>query len=459
MYTFRIKWGLKMETAIKIVKILNSEGYDGFVVGGAVRDRLMNIPHDDIDIATDARPEKVTELFKAKGFKVIPTGFDHGTVTLIGDELPPEGVEITTFRKDVSTDGRNATVKFAATIEEDLSRRDLTINSLAVNPITGAYIDMFRGIQDIMHRTIRCVGDADTRFREDNLRMLRALRFEATLGEHWVVDRDTRNAIVSNAHLIKNISSERIKAELDKCFAKADNPAIMINQMRETGLLKFILPELCECYGFAQNKYHKHDVYTHTLKALDAVPKEYPLIRWAALFHDLGKPASCENYGEPHASFHMHEKISVRLATTIMGRLRFSNEDKAYINNLINCHMFCGNKDMKDGAVRRFVAKVGKENIDAICILKWADRRGNPLKKAGPLDIDGTFLKSRFKKILEEDSAFKISDLNITGHDICLAFDIGPGPMVGVYLRKALDLVLETPALNNKTKLLQLLKL
>ena len=441
-----------METAIKIVKILNSEGYEGYVVGGAVRDRLLGVKYSDIDLATDARPEEVTELFKAKGYKVIPTGFAHGTVTVIGDGLPSEGIEITSYRCDVSCDGRNATIEFADTIMEDLSRRDFQINSLAFDPITDTYIDPFGGIEAINHRTIRCVGDPDKRFVEDNLRMLRALRFEATLGEHWVIDRDTRNAIVKNAHLIKNISAERIKAELDKCFAKADNPAIMINQMRETGLLKFILPELCECYGFAQNKYHKWDVYTHTLKALNAVPKEYPLIRWAALFHDLGKPASCENYGEPHASFHMHELISADISRVIMKRLRFSNEDKAYINNLIRNHMFQHSGCMRDGAIRRLIAKLGVEYIDDLTILKYGDARGNGKRDVGELTLD-TNLRKRVDKILAEDSAFRITSLDITGHDIMLLLDIPQGRAIGQILNGLLEEVLDNPSLNSKEEL------
>ena len=262
-----------MDGAINILKILNKNNYQSYLVGGCVRDKLMGVKHDDIDIATPALPNAVMELFrKYPEYKCIPTGIEHGTITVV-DTTTKTHYEISTFRKDTQCDGRHAEVEFTTDLVTDLSRRDLTVNSLSYDPIDDAYFDIAGGIEDINRKTIRCVGDADTRFKEDNLRMLRALRFEATLGEHWVIDIDTRNAIAKNAHLIKNMSKERIKMELDKCFAKADNPAIMLNQMRETGLLKFILPELNECFGFAQNKYHKHDVYTHTLIALDAVPK------------------------------------------------------------------------------------------------------------------------------------------------------------------------------------------
>lgn len=445
-----------MKTAIEIIKILNSKGYEGYIVGGAVRDMLRGANYNDIDIATNANPEEVTELFKTKGFKVIPTGIAHGTVTLVHTLLSPKGTEVTSYRQDISCDGRNATIKFAETIEEDLSRRDLTINSIAYNPITNVYIDPFNGSQDIKCKVIRCVGNPEQRMEEDHLRMLRALRFEATLGAHWVIDRDTRNAIIKKAHLIKKISNERIKAEIDKCFTKADNPSVMIDQMRETGLLKVILPELCECYGFAQNKHHKYDVYRHTLVALDAVPKEYPLIRWAVLFHDLGKPASCENYGEPHASFHRHELLSVKIATSIMERLCFSNKDKAYINNLVKCHMFQASDELTDGAIRRFIAKLGVEYIDDIIRLKYADRKGNPNKGCGEF-ILSTNLKRHAIKILEEDSAFKITDLAINGSEVMELLSVPAGPGVGKVLKALLEEVLDNPSLNNKEALSEMI--
>ena len=438
-----------MDGAINILKILNKNKYQSYLVGGCVRDKLMGVKHDDIDIATPALPNVVMELFKKyPEYKCIPTGIEHGTITVI-DNTTNTHYEITTFRKDVDTDGRHAIVEFTADLETDLSRRDLVINSISYNPITNEYIDPFNGIEDIKHRIIRCVGNPEQRMKEDHLRMLRALRFEATLGEHWIIDRDTRNAIAKNAPLIKKISSERIKAEFDKCFEKADNPAIMINQMKETGLLKFILPELNECYGFAQNKYHKHDVYTHTLVALDAVPKEYPLIRWAALFHDLGKPASCENYGEPHASFHMHELISVNIATTIMKRLRFSNDDKAYINNLIRNHMFQHSSCMRDGAIRRLIAKVGVEYIDDLTILKYGDACGNGNREVGELTLN-TSLRRGANKILEEDAAFKVTDLAIDGKSIMSLLNIPAGPAIGKLLKALLEEVLDNPELNTK---------
>ena len=429
--------------------ILHSNGYEGYLVGGWVRDRILGRECADIDIATDAPPETVTKIFRGENIRVIPTGVEHGTVTIIHEHLNPGvGYEITTYRHDVSCDGRNATVKFAKTLKEDLSRRDFTMNAIAYDPITDEFIDPYGGIKDIGKGLIRCVGNADERFKEDHLRMLRALRFKANLG--FEIETDTFEAIIMNSSLITKISAERIKSEIFKCFDKSDTPSLMFRT--EHLLRDAIFPELKPCIGFAQNKYHKHDVFNHTMIALDAVPKEYPLIRWAILFHDLGKPESCENYGTPHASFHQHEVISERMAKKIMRRLKFSNHEIKYISNLIRCHMFQHSSDMKDSAIRRFVTKLGRENIDAICIMKWADRTGSG-KPTGELNIRNTGLRKRFDKILTDEAAFKLSDMKIDGHDIMEILEIEGGKELGIILKALFELVLDDPSLNNKETL------
>lgn len=446
-----------MKTAIEIIKILKANHYDGYIVGGWVRDKILGRESSDIDIATDATPDEVKAIFKGiEKARVIPTGEEHGTMTVIHEHFSDEGYEITTFRRDVSTDGRNATVEFAKTIADDLSRRDFTMNAIAYDPIDGVYLDPFGGMKDIEEGIIRAVGDANERFKEDHLRMLRALRFEATLKFNLHVD--VVFAIEANAHLINNISKERIKMEVDKCFEKSGKPSTMITNMYHTSLIDYIFPELKVCIGFAQNKYHKHDVFVHTMIALDAVPKEYPLIRWAVLFHDLGKPESCENYGEPHASFHMHEKISRRIARNIMTRLKFSNDDKNYISNLVDCHMFQCSAELTDRAIRRFIVKLGAEYVDDICILKYADRAGNGTKTVTELNVDNTALKRRFVKIMEEASAFKIGDLAIGGGDVMKIKNIKPSPEVGKILNKLLDMVLDEPSLNTEEKLTWIVK-
>ena len=438
--------------ATNICRILNSAGFESYFVGGHVRDMLMEKESNDVDIATNATPEIVVELFSVlEDYTVVPTGILHGTVTIIKDSIH---TEVTTYRKDLSCDGRNATVEFAKTIEEDLSRRDFVINSIAYNPLTEKFIDPYNGRKDIENRLIRCVGYPMHRFREDYLRLFRALRFKSTLNFDTADMTWQHLCEVSKDNFSSTLSIERVRDEINKCFKAADCPSDMIDDMHDCGLLDKYLPELSVCHKFEQNKYHKYDVYWHTLFAIDAVPKEFPLIRWAALFHDLGKPKSCENYGTPTASFHNHEFYSEEIARDIMKRFRFSNYDMEYVANLVKHHMFKCDSKMKDGAIRRFVCSLGIDYVDDICILKYADRKANGLKTAEEMNIDNTGLKRRFTEILKKDCAFKIKDLAISGKDIIEEFNIAQGPLIGRLLKECFEIVLENPELNKRNTLL-----
>lgn len=445
-----------MKTAIKLCSMLKENGFESYIVGGWVRDRIIGRPSADIDIATDATPDQIIKVFKSKLISVIPTGIKHGTITVIHKQLNP-GVdyEITTYRKDSNCDGRHATVTYAKTLQEDLSRRDFTMNAIAYDPFTEEYVDPFNGTKDIEDGIIRCVGDANRRFQEDHLRMLRAIRFKTILG--FEIEGSTLDGIINNHNLINNISGERIKMEIGKTFEKAEAPSTIFKTVYI--LTHEILPEIKRMVGFVQNKYHKYDVFEHTMKAMDAIPKEYPLIRWAALFHDIGKPESCKDYGTPHASFHGHELISERMARTILNRLKFSNEDKDYVCHLIKNHMFQITPELGDGAVRRLVAKIGVEYLDDICRLKFADRVGRTGDITLEYDLEQAAIKRRFKKIQEKDAVFKIKDLCISGADIMEVFNIKPGPEVGKFLKRAFDIVMDTPELNkDKEKLLEVIK-
>lgn len=440
--------------AIEIHKIIKNARYESFLVGGWIRDKLLNRLSNDIDIATNAIPEIIIDIFsKYKDYTIVPTGLKHGTVTIIKDDA---SIEVTTYRHDVTTDGRNATIKFTDTLEEDLSRRDFTINSLAYDPLTEKIIDPFNGQFDIKNRFIRTVGNPWNRFREDYLRLFRALRFGANLD--FDITDDTWDGIhsVSKDDFSNILSIERVRDELNKCFKVADCPSIMLDDMYECGLLKKYLPELENCYKFKQNKYHKYDVYWHTLFAIDAVPAEFPLIRWSALFHDLGKPGSCENYGKPEASFHNHEHASEEIAINIMKRFKFSNEEISYISNLVRNHMFKYDSKMKDSAIRRLVANVGEENIDALCILKYGDRQGNGLKSATELNIDSTGLKQRLLQMSEKDKIFKIKDLDISGYEIMELLKISPCKKVGNVLQYLYEIVIEDVSKNDNEELKKL---
>ncbi|MFQ5329364.1 MAG: CCA tRNA nucleotidyltransferase, partial [Thermodesulfobacteriota bacterium] len=264
----------------KIIEILAENGFDSYFVGGCVRDMIMKRAMTDIDITTAALPDDIMRVFPQENIYAVPTGLEHGTVTVVYNGL---NVEVTTFRKDVSTDGRRSTVEFGTSLEEDLLRRDFTMNAIAYCPQDDVFIDPFGGRADIRRNTIRAVGVPIDRFREDYLRMLRAHRFESVL--EFVIEGATWEALVSAAseEWCKVISVERIREEINKCFKTADKPSIMFEGMRKSDLLQHILPELLQCYGFEQNRYHEYNLYDHTLRTVDGVPKERHLVRWSAL--------------------------------------------------------------------------------------------------------------------------------------------------------------------------------
>lgn len=444
-----------LNMATRIATILKNKGFETYFVGGYVRDTIMKRDSADIDIATSARPNDIIEIFDKEGIKTVPTGLEHGTITVVYEGC---NFEITTFRKDVSCDGRNAVVKFADTIKEDLSRRDFTINAIALCPFTHRYIDPYGGVQDIADKRITTVGAPDERFKEDYLRMIRAFRFSSVLG--FNIDIEMGKSIIYLNLLDaweEKVSIERIKSEIDKCFEKSDKPSILFNGLLFSGMLKRIMPELDKCFQFKQNKYHKHDVYFHTINTLNAVPKQYPLIRWAALLHDLGKVVARNLNEEGEFTFHNHEFYSVEIANNIMDRMKFSNKDKEYIANLIEHHMFQYNDKMKDSAIRRLVASLGEEYIDDLCIMKYADRVGKG-KECGELNVDSTRLKQRLKKIMEKSKVLKVKDLAIGGNEVMQIKNISPSRKVGEHLKKLYELVIERPELNTKEQLEDILR-
>ncbi len=438
-----------LNKARKIIEILDKKGHRSFFVGGCVRDMVMNKPIADIDITTSARPEDVMKIFPEEEIYAVPTGLEHGTVTIVYNGL---NIEVTTFRRDVSTDGRRSTVEFGTSLEEDLLRRDFTINAIAYCPKLKRYIDPFGGMEDIKGRVIRAVGLPFDRFREDYLRMIRAHRFEATL--EFAIAEATREALARAARedWLGIISVERIRDEINKCFKQAESPSIMFEGMRKSGILKMILPDLDSCFGFEQNKYHEYDLYRHTLLTIDAAPKDKYLIRWSALLHDLGKVPACENYG-PDATFYKHEIDSMEISGKLMKRLRFSKDETAIVLNLVRHHMFQYSDDMKDSSVRRFVASVGVENLEDICTLLYADR----LAKGRSIDpktlADATAILNRLEKMSANEKVFRLKDLAIDGKEVMDIRKIPPSPEVGSILKKLYENVLEDTTLNTNERL------
>jgi len=439
---------------LKIVNILN-KNHEAYIVGGAVRDMLLGQEPSDYDIATSATPLEVKEALK--DFKIIDTGIDHGTVTVY-DKDSNSSYEITTFRKDVSTDGRNATVEFTKELVEDLARRDFTINAIAYCPKTNRFIDPFGGIKDIDLKMIRTVGKAEDRFREDYLRMFRLARFSAQLG--FLIEEKTMRGleVVAKDNFQSKISPERIKAEIDKGFIKAELPSVMIHILDYCGLLDHIIPELKLAEDTEQNNYHSYNVYDHIMVALDSIPpgEKNRLLRYSVLFHDLGKVQAYEKGEDGIIHFKGHEDYSTNIADRIMRFLKFSNYERDYVLNVVSNHMRHITLDTKPNKVRRFVKEIGEEFIPIYVSHKAADKIG----KGKPEEYDEEYYDKlqeyMFKCI--EDMPIKKSSLAINGNDVMKILGIGPGPEVGRRLRKIEEEILDGALRNIRDHLIYYLK-
>lgn len=424
-------------------RIFADHGYRLYLVGGAVRDYLMGIPNDDYDFATDARPHEVMAMFP---HHVIPTGLQHGTVTV---RFRRQSYEVTTFRSEGGySDSRHPdSVTFVRSLESDLERRDFTINALAADTLDGTIIDHHDGRGDLHRRLIRAIGDPDERFAEDALRMLRACRFAARLD--FDIDRRTFEAMKRLSSTLTRVSAERIRDELYKTLM-SDHPSRGIELMRTSGLLDHILPELVRCVAIAQGGMHSMDVYHHSLAALDESARHaYPLaVRLAALLHDIGKP-SCRVEGEDRCTFHGHDIVGGEMVDGIMRRMKSSNEERQLVSLLVRQHMFNYTPSWSDGAVRRFINRVGKDNLEALFQLRIADA----CAISGTPSMDGLWeLEERIRAILHSSPALTVRDLAVDGHDL-MAAGIKPGPVLGRTLSALLEAVLDDPSLNDKDTL------
>lgn len=436
---------------IKIAKELQSQGFEGWIVGGSIRDLLLGKKASDYDIATNATPDQLMRIFR----RTVPTGIKHGTVTVISGS---HSVEVTTFRSDgkYSDFRRPDSVTYARTILEDLSRRDFTINAIAYSPVTGELLDPYVGKSDLENRIIRSVGDPFERFKEDGLRPYRACRFAAQLG--FSIEAKTFKAISECLESASKVSMERIRDEFIKII-QSPKPSTGVELLRRSGLLEVFLPELLTGFGINQNKYHRFDIYYHNLFTCDAARQDNLCIRLAALFHDIGKfyaKREVESKGSDtrKSVFYNHEIIGAAVTRRIMRRLKFSNQEVKLVTHLIRYHMFHYTNQWTDGAVRRFIRKVGIENLDALFELRRADRIGNGLKSGESRSIQN--LKKRIEKVLEEANAITVKDLAVNGYDIMNEFNIKPGPMVGKILNHLLEEILDDPSKNQPVVLLTL---
>ena len=436
---------LKLKKSVDfLIKELLCAGHSAFCVGGAVRDLLLNKTPYDFDVTTSATPDEVKSIFS----KTIDTGIKHGTVTVLVDNEP---IEVTTFRADGEyLDSRKPeSVTLVKDVKEDLSRRDFTINALCYNDDEGL-IDLFGGVDDLKNKVIRAIGDAQKRFREDALRILRAVRFSAQLG--FKIEEKTKTAIKKCAPLVKNLSVERIIAEIDKIIM-SDSPE-HLKILYDLGVLELIMPEMCACFRQEQNiKWHIYDVGTHSVNVIKNCPKKLYL-RYAALMHDWGKPYCLGKNDEGEDTFRNHANVSVELAQKFLAYYKFSNDNKDKIVRLVKFHDLEILPEKK--YVKRAINKVGDDLFLDLCSLKRADCLSQNLELTSPrLDyIDE--LERIYKEIKENNEGISLKDLKVNGDDIkSLGFS---GKKIGEILSFLLEHIIENPEDNEKEILIDLVK-
>lgn len=422
---------------------LRAAGFEAYLVGGCVRDLLIGREPNDWDIATNAKPEEVQKIFPESVYEN-----QFGTVGVKTDSENPrlKVIEVTTYRIEGKyTDKRHPDeIKFAKTIEDDLGRRDFTINAIALRA-DGVMVDPYGGQKDLKAKVIRTVGNPDDRFNEDALRLLRAVRLAAELG--FEIDLNTRRAIEKNAGLLELIAKERIRDEFTKLIM-TDAAADGVILLEELNLLKYVLPELREGIGITQDKHHIYTVFEHSVKSLEyAAKKGYSLeVRLAALLHDIGKPRT--KAGEsPNSTFYNHEVVGARMTIKALDRLRFSKDIAEKVAHLVRWHMFYYNVgEVSPAGVRRFLVRVGPENVDDLVKVREADRIGSGVPKAVPYKL--RHMLFMIEKVKRDPLSPKM--LAINGEDVMHILEILPGPRVGWILSALLEEVLDDPGRNVK---------
>lgn len=446
-YNDNMKTEIPVEVA-QIGAVLQSNNFESFIVGGSVRDMLLGRAPTDWDIATSATPAQIQALFPDS---VYENSFGTVGVKTRSEDARVAVVEVTTFRKeDVYTDSRHPdNVSFTDSIEEDLARRDFTVNAIALSSL-GNYIDPFKGQEDLSNKIIRAVGNPTTRFQEDALRLMRAVRFAAQLG--FSIEKETMIAIKACAPLLKNIAQERIRDEFKKMLmASGDGPAWGVCELERLGLLEYIIPELREGLGVSQNKHHIYSVWEHNIKALDYSAKNnYSFdVRFASLLHDVGKPRTKRGEGE-NATFYSHEIVGGKMAKKILERMKFSSETQERVTHLVRQHLFYYNVgEVTEAGVRRFIRRAGEEYIDDLLKIREADRIGSGVPKAVPYKT--RHLQFMIDKVKQDPIAPKMLALN--GTELMELLHLSPGPRIGNILSILLEEVLDDPALNQKETL------
>ncbi len=492
---------------INIAEELQRYNFKAYLVGGSIRDILLGKLPGDYDIATDANPDEISKIFP----KSIPTGAKFGTITVIGEDENGEkfDVQVTTFRSEADyMGGRWPTkVEFTKTINEDLARRDFTINSIALDlqhfddsdvSVQQILIDPYNGIFDLKNKVIKAVRDPIERFSEDGLRSVRACRLASQLD--FEIETKTFEAIKQTLHITKQVSVERFRDELMKLLLKSPKPSKGLNLLKDSGILELFVPELLEGVEVVQPQFHTDDVFTHSIKAVDEAEDS---VKLAALFHDIAKPR-CKSDDEKGIHFYGHDVMGSEMTKEIMKRLKFSNAEIDRVVRLVRWHMFYypsadwrkgvstttspsvllngeGGEQSEqgettrnsssvirhpepkaqfgwsDGAIRRLIINVGGEDaIEDLMKLRIADAASNPKSEFDPKDID--ILSERIASVRAKDMALKVSDLDITGADLMENFELQQGPVLGKVLNYLLEKVIDEPLYNKKIDLLRLAK-
>jgi len=434
-----------------ILSTLHKGGFEAYAVGGCVRDLILEKEPKDWDITTNATPEKIQALFPEHvyentfGTVGVKTGAKDPSLAL---------VEVTPYRIEGKySDKRHPdNVKFAQKLEDDLSRRDFTINALALSETGGVtkVIDPFNGQGDLKNKIIRTVGEPELRFEEDALRVLRAIRFATTLD--FRIEPETKKAIIKNEEWLRSISKERIRDEFIKII-ESDHGYEGVLLLEETSLMRHIVPELREGIGIEQNLHHIYTVWEHNTRALKyTVEKKYSLaIRLGALFHDIGKPRTKRGEGK-YSTFYGHEVVGARMVAGIMNTLKFPKDIADKIVKLVRYHMFYYNVDeVTESSVRRLLVNVGQENVEDLIKIREADRIGSGRPKAVPYKL--RHLKYIIDKVSHDPISVKM--LQVDGEDVMGKLVSGPGPKVGLVLNCLLAEVLDDPSRNTREYLME----
>lgn len=430
--------------ANELIHTLQNNGYEAYVVGGCVRDSIIGRPVHDWDICTSATPSEMLEIFKDK--RIIETGLQHGTVTVVVNGV---GYEITTYRIDgtYSDNRRPDNVTFTEKLVEDLRRRDFTINAMAYNDEEGL-IDPFNGMQYIQHKKIQCVGSAKDRFGEDALRILRAIRFAAQL--EFVMMPDTDWEIHQQYKNLENISIERINSEFCKIVSSGD---FCVELVLYRDVFSLFIPELKDMFVFPQNNpWHIYDVFNHTIHAVEHCESDDLIVRLAVFFHDIGKPHSYQDGEDGIRHFKGHGKVSAEMTDNIMKRLRFDNDTREKVVELVHYHDATFEVGKK--YVKRWLNKIGEEQFRRLLEVKKADNKAQNLELSSDRIKELDEIESLIDEVLQEDECFSLKDLAVNGKDL-IGIGYKPGKELGNTLNTLLQMVIDGDCPNEKEKLLQ----